>query len=353
MLKEDSKTKLAKYKAQIDNDIDQYVLHLQTATSVQYGQASRQAIDAFTAILQRGGKRIRGALTMQGYQMMGGQDEAMILQAARAIEMLHAYLLIIDDIQDRSASRRGGPAAHIALSHDYGGHYGQSLATNAALLGNHAAQTILANLEVEPLLRSNVLSIVNRTLLVTLHGQINDLSSEANKTVNLEEVENVMAWKTANYSFLNPLHVGMVLAGADCRATDAITEYALQAGRAFQITDDLIGVFGSQEQTGKNPMDDIREGKRTLLTVYALNNCETDDGDFLRSCLGNQELTQKNFERCQEILVNSGAQKYALSQAELSIEQAAKSLRVNSSYWSPEGTKFLKDLAQSLSTRFS
>lgn len=351
MLKEDSQAKLANYKAQIDSDIDQYGIHLQTATSMQYGPASRQAIDAFIAILQRGGKRIRGALTVQGYQMMGGQDEAMILQAARAIEMLHAYLLIIDDIQDRSSTRRGGPAAHVALGREHGMHYGQSLATNAALLGNHAAQTIMANLQVDALLRNNVLSIVNRTLLVTLHGQTNDLANEAAKSTNLEDVENVMTWKTANYSFLNPLHVGMVLAGADCAATDAITEYALQAGRAFQITDDLIGVFGNQKQTGKDPTDDIREGKRTLLTVYALKHATTADRNFLHSCLGNQKLTTANFKRCQQIIIKSGAQKNAQDQATLSIEQAAESIQANRKHWSAEGTTFLIDIVRSLKAR--
>src|SRR5687768_11477115 len=141
-------TKLQEYKKLIDADIAAYSKHIETITLQNYGPYSRIATDAYLSILNRGGKRIRGALVLLGYEMSGGKDRDMILQVARAIEMIHAYILIVDDFQDRSPVRRSGPAAHKLLAeyytrHNLGAdaeHFGEAIAMNAALAGNHAAQ---------------------------------------------------------------------------------------------------------------------------------------------------------------------------------------------------------------------
>lgn len=350
------KKKLSAYKQLIDDDIAEYVKNTEKTTLQLYGANARLATDAYLSILQRGGKRIRGALVILGYEMSGGTDQQMILQAARAIEMLHAYILIIDDIQDRSVVRRGGPSAHILLSDHHRAHrladdeqhFGVSIALNSALLGNHAAQMILANLDTEPELRNKVVSIVNRTMLITAHGQTNDIMNEVSAEVTAEDIDRVLEWKTAHYTFLNPLHVGMVLAGADCHATDAITDYAMHAGRAFQITDDILGIFGSEFESGKSPMDDMREGKRTLLTVYALEHAKSSDKNFLVHMLGNQKLTQAEFQRCKDILIESQALAYARSEAEMHVTAALKSLANDQNGWSNEGVMFLRGLASYL-----
>jgi geranylgeranyl diphosphate synthase, type I len=355
------KQKLLEYKELIDADIEEYAKYIQKATLQQYGRNARLEIDAYLAILERGGKRIRGALTMLGYEMSGGKNQKMIIQAARAIEMLHAYILIIDDIQDRSMIRRGGPAAHIALS-DYhrthqlaqdSDHFGIAVALNSAITGAHAAQTILANLDAPEDLRLKVVSIANRTMMVTAHGQTNDIINEVVANVTEEDVERVLEWKTAHYTFNNPLHVGMVLAGAECDATDAITGYAMQAGKAFQITDDMLGTFGSEFESGKSPMDDIREGKRTLLTVYALDHASNANKNFLIQMLGNHHLTPVEFERCKQIITESGALEHTEQRARQHVEQAILAIEAEQSRWSAEGVQFLKGLASYLLTRHS
>jgi geranylgeranyl diphosphate synthase type I len=353
------KRRLAEYKQAIDSDIEQYAKYIQKSTLQQYGANARLEIDAFLSILERGGKRIRGALIMQGYVMSGGTNRAMITQAARAIEMLHAYILIIDDIQDRSVMRRGGEAAHTILGnyhrkHDLAGdsgHFGLAIALNAALAGAHAAQTILANLDAPEQLRLNVMSIMNRTMLITAHGQTNDIVNEVVAEVDEMDIERVLEWKTAHYTVLNPLHVGMVLAGADCQATDAITDYAMQTGKAFQITDDILGTFGSEFESGKSPMDDTREGKRTLLTLYALEHTNHANKNFLIQMLGNTQLTPAEFERCKDILTESGALEYAQTQAQKHIGQGIAALDKEAARWTAEGTQFLRGLAQYLLVR--
>lgn len=352
-------SKLREYKQLIDADVADYAKQVQKSTLREYGAHSHIGVDAYLDVLKRGGKRIRGALAMLGYEMSGGTDREMILRVARVLEMVHAYILIMDDINDRSATRRGGPSAHVLLAQfhkrqhyaDGSEHFGESIAINAALIGNHAAQEMLANIDAPEHVRLKALSILNRTMAVTGHGQINDIFNEVTGKVNVDQVDNVLEWKTAHYTFINPLHIGMVLAGADTQATDAITEYALHAGRAFQITDDILGTFGNEFESGKSPLDDIREGKRTLLTVYALQHAGKADKNFLIQMLGNQSLTQAEFLRCQEILAETGALEHASETAKRHIEAANAALDKHQGLWAEEGTQFLRGLAEALLNR--
>jgi len=350
---------LKEYKRVIDDDIAGYSKAVEKTTLQNYGSYSRVAADVFLDILSRGGKRIRGALVCLGYEMSGGKDLAMIVQAARAIEMIHAYFLIMDDIQDRSDTRRGAPAAHILLAdyhrkHHLAGdaeHFGIALAMNAMGIGNHAAQMLLANLNAPEDLRIKSLSILNRTAIITAHGQTNDIMNQVVAQVSEDDVERVMEWKTAHYSFLNPLHVGMVLAGAECGDTTAITEYSMHTGKAFQITDDILGTFGTEFESGKSPMDDMCEGKRTLLSTYALEHTTDSDKNFLLQMLGNRHLTPAEFERCKDIISQSGGLEHAQQKAEEHARAALESLAAEKDRWSNEGVSFLSGLAQYLLTR--
>jgi geranylgeranyl diphosphate synthase type I len=356
----DALTKLAAYKQAIDADIAAYAKEMKHSSRQQFGEdVSEIDTDTFLDILSRGGKRIRGALVMIGYEMCGGTDHDMIVQAARAIEMFHAYALIVDDIQDRSALRRGQPTAHrlLALHHKnrkFKGnpdHAGISLALSAAMVGSHAAQGILANLDADPELRLKALSITNRTMSITAHGQTLDILNELVDQPKEADIERVLEWKTALYTVINPLHVGMVLAGADCKATDAITPYGLHAGKAFQITDDILGIFGNEKDLGKTPGDDIREGKGTLLVLYALHHAHGDDKKFLKLCLGNPLVTQQDFEKCQQIIKDSGALAHAQKQAADHLDRALTALDGAKNLWNKEGTDFLKGLAHALHHR--
>lgn len=345
---------LGTYKQLIDDDIASYSAELRQSTLQQYGASARLVTDAYLDILARGGKRIRGALTMLGYEMSGGTDRQMIIQAARAIEMIHAYILIIDDIQDRSDTRRGGPSAHTQLASYHhahhlaadDAHFGTAMALNAALMGAHAAQVLVANLSVDAAVRTKVLEIINSTMLVTAYGQTADIMNEVVADVTAADIDNVLEWKTAHYTFLNPLRVGMVLAGADAQATDAITDYAIHAGKTFQITDDILGTFGTEFETGKSPLDDIKEGKRTVLVAYALEHADKADKNFLLQCLGNESLTIAEFTRCKEILTETGAYDHARQLAAQYIDQAQASLAKHSELWTKDGVSFLHSLAQ-------
>jgi len=355
------KKSLAEIKEQIDTELNLHSRALQKSTAQNFTPYSVAVVDAYMQILARGGKRIRGALTVVGYQMCGGTNQDMILQAACAIEMTHAYILVLDDIMDKSVMRRGGASAHMILAdyhkkHELSGesyHFGEATAINGALIGGNYAQSLALSLDASADNKLHALKLLNDALIVTGHGQINDIFNEVVDLVDEQAVDQVLEWKTAHYSFLNPLQFGMALAGADDIALAQVYDFCMHAGRAFQITDDILGTFSSELEAGKRPMDDIREGKRTVLSVAALNRATSSDKNFLITMLGNNKLTQAEFARCKEIFIDSGALQYSQNQAKFHIAEAVSALGTNSKGLNPGSVTFLESLVTSLLGRSS
>ncbi len=361
MQKIDFSKALLEQKQVIDARVEVHARILSEDALKNYTPFSYTVVDAYNQVLLRGGKRIRGALTTVGYTMCGGKDMDMITTAAAAVEMLHAYILVLDDIMDKSATRRGGDAAHVSVAkyhakqHLAGNsyHFGEAGAMNGAFIGAHYAQTLIAKLDVADSYKLKAVQLINNALIVTGHGQINDIYNEASVTVDPKAVDNVFEWKTAHYTFLNPLQFGMALAGADHTTLQSVYDYSMHAGRAFQITDDILGTFASQQEAGKNPIDDTREGKRTLLAISALKNADHADKNFLTSVLGSQNITQAEFDRVKEIYKETGAVDYAIEQSEYHIQQATAALKKHKDQFLPEGYDFLCSLVQSLAGRSS
>lgn len=353
--------KLGEYKKTIDSEITEYTKIAQKTTLQNYGANSRIPTDSYLDLLNRGGKRIRGSLAIAGYEMLGGKDRQMIAKAACALEMIHAYLLIMDDIQDRSEYRRGEKSVHKKLAEYHhnkrmsGGseHFGIAIALNAMGIANHSAQAIITELDVSDELKVRALKYLNKTIVTTAHGQTSDIVNEVNGEVTKKDIDNVLEWKTAHYTFFNPLAFGMTLAGTSEDEVQAIKDYAMNAGRAFQISDDILGTFGTEFESGKSPSDDTKEGKRTLLTLHALQNAEKADKNFLIQMLGNQKITQTEFERCKDILVETGALDFATKETEECVKKAISSLKSHNRDWNQEEQDFLIGLAEYLKNRKS
>lgn len=352
---------LAELKKTIDVEVALHAKVLAADAQKNYTPISHTVVDAYNQVLSRGGKRIRGALSMIGYHMCNGQNTAMITTAAVAIEMLHAYILVLDDIMDQSLTRRGGDAAHAAIQKYHAQqqlagdslHFGQSQAINAAVIGAHYAQRLITSLDVAADHKLQALALVNDALVVTGHGQINDIYNEAAATTKEKDVDNVFEWKTAHYTFLNPLQFGMALAGANNATLQTVYDYSMHAGRAFQITDDILGTFASQQEAGKNPTDDTREGKRTLLVIAAMQKADHADKNFLVQILGKQHISQAEFERVKEIYIQTGALAVARQQAKMHIQKAEASLKRYKNTLAPEGYEFLLQLVRGLADRSS
>ncbi len=366
MIKSDEKrsiflSSLAKYKLQIDNEIDEYCKALLNETYEGFGDYPAEVVKAYCDILKRGGKRIRGALAITSYKMFGGENLEAAVKAALAVEMLHAYILVVDDVQDRSELRRGGPTGHVALRNYHKKHYlkgdsqhfGESLALNGALIGLHSGLNVIADLDLPDEQKMEAIKNINQNFIVTAHGQSMDIFGEANEITDERTVDQIMLWKTVHYTFLNPLQLGAILAGASEKDIKKLERFSLYAGRAFQITDDILGVFGDEKIAGKSSMDDIREGKRTLLTAKALELSPKSDAYFLEQMLGNSNLTKAEFLQCRSIIEKSGALNYARLQAKNSVVDALAAINRQKDTWGSEQIIFLEQLVKSLIDRKS
>ncbi len=349
---QEAKAKLAEYKKIIDKDIAEYSKTLRKECLQKYNQPTQDIVSAYVDILSRGGKRLRGALTMHAYFMAGGKDKALAIKAARAIEMIHAYLLIVDDIADRSETRRGGLAAHALLKHYHqkqklhgdSAHFGISQAMNAALFGVHHTMGEIAQLPAKDKQKATMFEYLNSTLETTIVGQVSDIYNEAVREVSEEDVHQVLTWKTAYYSFLNPLQCGILLAGKDTKDFMWLKSYALHIGLAFQITDDILGVFADEAKSGKSTLDDLREGKVTLLVSNTLKKAsEKEKQEFLHS-FGKDDITRKEQQLIKGIMQNTGALQVTKETAEdeaaeaiLALSEAPNTLQ--------EYTRFLDGIA--------
>ncbi|HEY6736391.1 MAG TPA: polyprenyl synthetase family protein [Candidatus Saccharimonadia bacterium] len=346
-------------KQRIDRDIDAYWLAKLSAVRRDFGVVSERAVEAYAGVMRQGGKRIRGALAVQAYRLFGGDDDGVAIGAARLIEMIHAYVLVIDDVCDRSDLRRGGPTAHRRLTAWHhkaklrgdAGHFGYSLATLTAVAGAHEALLQAGRLHVPAERRLAALENLNSLLITTCHGQFNDIFNEVTGTNDLRQVEDVLLWKTAYYTFANPLQFGALLAGAEAPALNQLLEYSLAAGRAFQISDDILGIYGNEAATGKSPLDDLQEGKRTILVVKALRQGPAEDAAFLEAQLGNPRVGLAELERCRTIIRDSGALAFAQQEVARSVVEAQAALQGGVLPADAPGVQFLRGLASYLTTR--
>jgi geranylgeranyl pyrophosphate synthase len=326
--------RLKHYKDLINRDIADYSKQLLVKTEQEYGGYSEETLEAFVSILARGGKRLRGALVMASYEMLGGTDQKMIIQAARAIEMIHAYVLMIDDIADRSPKRRGGSSAHIIMSeyHDEKNlkgeknHFGESMATQAALIGGYLAEQIIDGLNVADGIKLAVLKNLHQNLIHTGHGQLRDILNETLPAVRGEDALWTVTYKTAYYTVINPLETGAILAGASKDVQTILREFGLSAGIGFQIADDILGMFGEDGATGKSSLDDLKEGKITVLMTYALEHASKSQRQELQLLLGNSNIVFDDLLNCQKILHDTGATKYAQESADRYVKDAKDTL---------------------------
>ncbi|GGM61628.1 geranylgeranyl pyrophosphate synthase [Longimycelium tulufanense] len=281
------------------------------------------AVDALSDFVLGGGKRIRPTFAWWGWRGAGGAPDGRqapaVLRAVSALELLQACALVHDDLMDDSARRRGAPTIHVAFAqrHRSAGLRGAperfGLAA-AVLLGDLAlawADDMLvdAGLESAALRRAKDPWQAMRTEV--LGGQYLDVLTQARGDESTEAALRVPRLKTAAYTVERPLHLGAALAGAPPELVAAFRRFGADLGIAFQLRDDLLGVFGDPDVTGKPAGDDLREGKRTLLVALGLERAEAAGraaaATLLRESVGDPELTGERVAEVRELLVELGA----------------------------------------------
>lgn len=266
-----------------------------------------------------GGKRLRAHLCVAGWYAGGGcGDRGLILRVAASLELFHAFALIHDDVMDGSDLRRGRPTVHRALATAYVADGGPPRPATAYGLGSGlllgdlvltlSDDLFRTGLDTEAMWRIQPLMETMRGQLV--YGQYLDLLSTGRLCDNVEAALKIARYKTASYTVEWPLRIGAALVGAGSDVHSACSEFAIPLGEAFQLRDDLLGVFGDPSKTGKPVGDDIREGKATVLMALALQSASAADRQLLRKAVGNPDLTDEDFGRVREVIERSGARQH-------------------------------------------
>lgn len=297
-----------------------------------------------------GGKRLRPRFVLLAFGGLGGDTSRFAdaaIDTAVAFELLHTAFLLHDDVIDGDTLRRGRPNlsgefAATALFRGAGPRrarlWGESAAILAGDLLLHAAGGILARLDVPSAVRSTLLDVFERCVFVTAAGELADVGlSTGVGDAGLGEVLAMTEWKTAEYSVAGPLIAGAVLAGADDRMLDGLAEFGRLTGIAFQLGDDLLGVFGDEEVTGKSAVGDLRQGKETSLIAFARG---TPRWGEIAPSLGRPDLSRAEAARLAAVLEECGARAFV---ERLLDEHVAEALSVAASLAAPRG--FAADLA--------
>jgi geranylgeranyl diphosphate synthase type I len=270
---------------------------------------------AATDFVLAGGKRLRPSFCFWGAVAAGGEDSEALIHAAASLELLHACALVHDDLIDHSDTRRGRPAVHrrFADLHRGSGWSGDPESFGAAaaiLLGDvllawSDAMFLTCGLHDGALRRAQPICSAMRTEVMA--GQYLDVIEQARGGTTVERGLRVARYKSAKYTVERPLHLGAAIARAGDDVMRAYSDFGLPLGEAFQLRDDLLGVFGDPAVTGKPAGDDLREGKQTVLIALAVERASAADGGMLLGLLGRSDLTAADIERAQRVIDSTGA----------------------------------------------
>jgi geranylgeranyl diphosphate synthase type I len=269
--------------------------------------------------LVSGGKRFRAAFCYWGYHAVAGPayddatDDALV-RACASLELLHASALVHDDYMDASDTRRGRPATHRGFADEHRadrwrGDPEQYGASAAILLGDLLlswSDELLrrCGLPMEPVVAA--LDVFDRCRSEVITGQFLDVSVQARGAADVDAAMTVLRYKSAKYSIERPLHIGATLAGGTQDQLARLSSYGLPLGEAFQLRDDLLGVFGDPSTTGKPAGDDLVEGKRTVLVALALDAAPAGEAARLDAALGTS-LSEEDVAELRRVIDDSGA----------------------------------------------
>jgi geranylgeranyl diphosphate synthase type I len=271
--------------------------------------------------LASGGKRLRPAFAYWGWRGAmadapgPGEDDDAVLRAVAALEFVHVSALVHDDVMDGASTRRGRPATHLGFAALHGA---GDLEGDAGTFGTGAAILVgdLALVWSDELLRCSGLTpaAVTRARSVwdtmrteVMAGQYLDLLRAAGGLAGPGGALKVARYKSAGYTVQRPLQLGAAIAGAGPRMFEAYSAIGLPLGEAFQLRDDVLGVFGDPEVTGKSADDDLREGKRTLLIALAELEADETGRTLLRESLGNPGADAGQFDALRHLIDTTGA----------------------------------------------
>ena len=264
-----------------------------------------------------GGKRFRPQMVMTAFTALGGADLRSAANVGASFELLHTALIVHDDVVDRDFVRRGIPnvsgsyrdvAQTAGLSLPTAEHRGMSVAVIAGDLALTGSFRLMERASADPEVRDALVELLDRAVFDSAAGELIDVDfSLYTGMPSIDEIVHMERLKTAVYSFEAPLQAGALLAGATHEVIAALGEFGRNIGIAYQIVDDLLGVFGDEASTGKTTLGDLREGKRTALIAFA---SQTPEWTAISGLVGSSTLSDDEAATVREVLERTGAKKY-------------------------------------------
>ena len=279
----------------------------------------KPAAGSLSAFVINGGKRFRPLFAAVGAIGAGSNLSQSEIRAFASLELLQACALIHDDLMDESDTRRGEPAIHklfetMHVAEKYQGKPTQFGLSASVLVGDLALiwSDLMLNssgIKNESLLAA--LSVHDEMRVELIAGQYLDVFEQARGTQSVAQALNIARYKSAKYTIERPLHLGAAIAIPDpamrAQLVSIYSEFGLPLGEAFQLRDDLLGVFGDPKVTGKPAGDDLREGKRTVLMAMTHDRISgAAEAEFLQE-FGNHDISESAIARLQEIIAETGA----------------------------------------------
>lgn len=298
------------------DQVDRLLDHLLTDALHRAASFGQHYVALWSEIARsvRGGKRFRSAIVLDVHAGLDGDQPAAAVQVACGFEMLHTAFLVHDDLIDHDSVRRGEPnlAATMRAEAEAAGHpadraacWGEAAAVLAGDLALSSAHRLIGGADLPADRRNALRDLLDEVVLVSAGGELVDTAFGLGlHAATLEEAVQVAESKTAMYSFRAPLRAGAVLAGAAPGVVAALDECGRLLGRAFQLVDDLLGVFAPEAVTGKSNLSDLREGKRTPLIQHATTMPVWAE---LADHLGQPDLDQVTAARLRRALARSVA----------------------------------------------
>jgi geranylgeranyl diphosphate synthase type I len=263
-------------------------------------------VDELASAVCAGGKRLRPELMAWGYRAGGRDLDGAVVRAGAALELLHTFALIQDDVMDDSPTRRGRPASHVNMAAEAEVAPERFGVSAAILLGDLSliwADQLLGESGVPPERLGRGIAVYNEMRTEVTLGQYLDVLAAHSLRVTEEQALTVNHYKTASYTVQRPIQLGLALAGAPDELVRSVSAYAIPAGIAFQLRDDVLGAFGDPARTGKPSGQDLRERKPTWLWARTLRLCPEAE-------------RTADVTRLRELMVASGA----LAEAEAKID---------------------------------
>jgi geranylgeranyl diphosphate synthase type I len=299
-------------KEAVTNFIDVF-LHEKMGEFSRVNSWGRDALIRLAPFVQSG-KMLRSGLVCLGYEMCRGKTSPVIFPAAAAVEFIQTALLIHDDIIDRDNYRRGLPSLffqYVQRGEDEGAadpiHFGEGMAICLGDIGFFLAFELLSELKVARAIKESVIRLWSQELCYVGLAQMQDLYfSEIRTDIATQDILQLYLYKTARYSFSLPLKTGGILGGGDPKLLAGLERCGQVFGLLFQLKDDELGLYGSEEELGKPVGSDLKECKKTLYYHYLRQKAEAKDVERFENICGNDSLSMSMVQEVRDMMKKYG-----------------------------------------------